>query len=65
MGCIAPRKLVLEDIRDQTLEPATPDVIHMELGFPEKAYAYRGVPGNLKIVSESEDTGSLIEWSFK
>jgi cephalosporin-C deacetylase-like acetyl esterase len=64
MGCIAPRKLVLSDIRDQLLEPASSGIISQELGFPLKAYAFMGAPGNIRIAA-AENTETLLDWSFR
>ncbi len=65
MGCLAPRKLLLEDITNQLLEPASREVIDEELDFPRKAYSFRGVPENIRIASVSDDLGSMLGWCFE
>ena len=65
MGCIAPRKLVMSDIRDQMLEPAPGGIISQELAFPLKAYAFMAAPGNIRIATADENTDILIDWSFR
>ena len=64
MGCIAPRRLLIDGIRDQTLEPALDKMVEEELAFPRKAYSFTGKPDNLKIFQAGYDIISLTEWSF-
>jgi cephalosporin-C deacetylase-like acetyl esterase len=65
MGCIAPRKLMLADIKNQILEPASSEMIKEETDFPLKAYSFRGAPDNIKIVAGADDKLSLLSWSFR
>ncbi len=64
MGCIAPRRVLIAGIRDQTLEPAPDKMVEKELAFPRKAYSFTGKPDNLKIFQAGYDIISLTEWSF-
>jgi cephalosporin-C deacetylase-like acetyl esterase len=65
IGCIAPRKVALADLMDQNLETAPAELVKQEMTFPNNAYTARGASGNLKIFSEGEFTGDLIDWSFR
>lgn len=65
IGCIAPRKVMMADIRDQMLEPASSGLISQELDFPRKAFSFRKTPENLKVETNVQDIGSLVDWSFK
>jgi hypothetical protein len=64
IGSIAPRKIVLANLKDQMLEPASTELINKELGFPRAAYAFRKAVANIKVVSSYENINSLVDWSF-
>ncbi len=49
MGCIAPRKLVLADSKNQLLETATTTELNLDLNFPKKAYTFKKAGENLQI----------------
>lgn len=59
IGAIAPRKVVLANIRNSMLEPASPEVIEDELKFPRAAYSHKKVPDNLRVVDKPEDAVSI------
>ena len=65
IGCIAPRKVVLADLQNQRLEPASGELIERDTAFPRSVYTSKNAPGNLKITSSSESAVSLVDWSFK
>ena len=65
IGCIAPRKVVLVQLKDQMLEPASAELINQELEFPRSAYAFKNASANLKIVSFYESPGSFVDWCFE
>jgi hypothetical protein len=65
LGCIAPRKVLMADIYDQMLEPASPELISQELDFPIKAFSFKKASENLKVERNYQDAGSLVDWSFK
>jgi len=54
IAAMAPRKVVLADIRNSMLQPASQEVIDDELKFPRAAYSYKKVPENLKVVDKRE-----------
>lgn len=65
IGCIAPRKVVLAGLKDQMLEPASPELINQELDFPLSVYSSKKSSENIKIVSSYTSLGSLVDWSFQ
>jgi len=65
IGCIAPRKIAIVDLKDHSLESASTDLIKLEMTFPRSVYSYKGVPDNLKIISSTNNYGDLVDWSFK
>ncbi len=65
VGCIAPRKIVLADLQNQRLEPASSELIERDTAFPRAVYSHKNAAGNLKIVSSCESLGSLVDWGFK
>jgi dienelactone hydrolase len=64
MGCIAPRKIVLADLRDPMLEPASTELIKKELEFPLSVYA-KQAPGNLKILERIDELNAIVKWGFE
>ncbi len=65
IGCMAPRKVVLVNLKDQTLESASSDLIKQEMTFPRSVYSYKGVSENLKILSSNEYSKDILNWCFK
>ena len=65
IGAIAPRKVVLADIRNSMLESASQEVIEEELKFPRAAYSYKNVPDNIRVVEKNDAAGSLTQWAFE
>jgi hypothetical protein len=64
IGCIAPRKVVLIDLKDQMLEQASADMINFDMSFPRSVYSQKGVPGNLRIITSNENSGDVVDWCF-
>ena len=64
IGSIAPRKVVLADLRDQMLEPASTDLINKEMEFPRSVYLKRA-PGNLRILEKPDDLNAILKWGFE
>jgi hypothetical protein len=65
LGCIAPRKVAITDLKDQTLEPASEKLVELELTFPQSVYSNKGTSGNLKIFPSGETSADLVDWCFK
>ncbi len=65
IGCMAPGKVAIADLRDQSLEPASEDLIKQEMTFPLSVYSQKGVPDNLKIMPSAENYGEIIDWCFR
>ncbi|MFC1542137.1 alpha/beta hydrolase family protein, partial [Candidatus Latescibacterota bacterium] len=62
IGCIAPRKVLMADIKDQTLESASAELINEELAFPRSVYSLRKMSENLKVLPSYENINTIIEW---
>ncbi len=65
IGCIAPRKVVIANPRDQMLKPASTELIIEDMEFPRSAYSFRNAAPNLKVVSEIETVDGLVDWNFE
>jgi hypothetical protein len=65
IGCIAPRKVVLADLHNQRLEPASAELIDIEAAFPWTVYKHKNAPENLRIISSYENLVSLVDWCFE
>ncbi|MBS1576861.1 MAG: acetylxylan esterase [Bacteroidetes bacterium] len=65
MGCIAPRKIILAELKDQMLEPASPELINKELKFPRSVYSFKKIAENFKVLEKMESLDSVIDWAFK
>jgi dienelactone hydrolase len=65
ISCIAPRRIVLGELKDQMLEPASAELIDQELEFPRTVYVSDNASDNMKVVSSFENYGSLIDWCFR
>jgi len=64
IGCIAPRKVVLADLQNPGLEPASGELIERDAAFPRSVYSQKNAAGNLRIISSYESLGSLVDWGF-
>ena len=64
IGCIAPRKVLMADIRNQMLEQASAAVINQELDFPRQAFLFKKASEYLKVEPDYPDKAILLEWSF-
>jgi dienelactone hydrolase len=64
MGCVAPRKLALVGLKDHMKEPASKGLMDKELSFPLAVFSQKNVKGNINIFPSSQETGSVIDWSF-
>ncbi len=65
IGCLAPRRVVLSGLKNQLLEPASDQVIQLDMAFPKEVYTTMDASQNLKISSSQEDISSLVEWCFE
>jgi len=64
-GCIAPRKLVLAELKDQMNQPASKTLIDEELAFPRSVYSFENVSENFKVLPSYENLSSIIDWCFE
>ena len=65
MGSIAPRKIALVDLKNQLRQTISEEYLNTELAFPFAVYSLKNKPGNIKIVSDTVDLNSIIDWGFK
>lgn len=65
IGCLAPRKVILAELTDQMLEPASEALIHQEMEFPIQAFTSQNAREHLRIIPNAEDILSLLEWTFQ
>jgi hypothetical protein len=65
IGCIAPRKISLVELKDQMKQSAPTDFINSELLFPRLVYSSRNAPGNISIIPAAEDLSSVVKWGFE
>jgi cephalosporin-C deacetylase-like acetyl esterase len=64
IGCIAPRKVAIKDLKDQALEPAAEELVKLELTFPLSVFSNKGASDNLKIFPSGESSADLVDWCF-
>ena len=64
VGCIAPRKIVLAQLKDQMKKPASKELVDAQLLFPRSIYADKSSTKNLNIITDEEDISSVINWCF-
>jgi len=64
IGCIAPGKIALIDIKDQMKKTAPGKVVDEEMQFPRAVYELKKSPDNLRILPSSADILSVIKWGF-
>ena len=65
IGCIAPRKVALIDIKDHNLQSASEDNIKEDMAFPLSVFSAKGAQGNIKINASAESYGELVDWCFR
>ena len=62
ISCIAPRKVVLIKLKDQMLEPASEEMIRLELEFPCSVYNLKKASENIDIISSDVEPGHIINF---
>ena len=65
IGCIAPRKIALVELKDQMKQPASEELIDEELSFPRSVYSLKNVAKNLNILPSAEDIDPVVGWCFE
>ncbi len=65
VGCIAPRKLLLAELKDEMNVSASEALIDQELAFPRSVYSFKIASENLKVMPYYESLGSIIDWCFE
>jgi len=64
IGCVAPRKVLLAQLKDQMLDPASEALISEDMEFPRASYTSKNASANIKIVSSYDNLVSLVDWCF-
>ncbi len=64
IGCIAPRKVALLDLKDQMKQTAKQELLDIDLAFPRVVYSQKGVSGNLKVIPSTDNIVSVAGWCF-
>ena len=64
IGCIAPRKVVIIDLKDHALETSSSEVISQEMIFPLSVYSYLGVQDDLRFIPAHEYSEAVVDWCF-
>jgi dienelactone hydrolase len=65
IGCIAPRKVTMADLKDHSFKSASEDLIKQEMAFPISVYSSDGIPGNFTISALTGNTVDLVEQGFR
>jgi len=65
-ACLAPRKLLLLNLKDQQKEPASEDLVQKEFSFTRSAYALKNASDRIRIVAGEPEkhVSSMIGWLF-
>lgn len=65
LGCVAPRKICLSDMKDQLNKPVSKELTDRDLSFPLNVYSQKNAAENINIVTLPDDISSLVGWGFK
>jgi dienelactone hydrolase len=65
IGCMAPRKVGIVDVRDQLKKPAPAALIDDEFSFPVSVFNSKNASGNLKIMPSAGDIDKAVDWCMK
>jgi dienelactone hydrolase len=65
IGCVAPRKIALVELKDQMKQPASKELIHEELSFPRNIYSLKNVSKNMNIMPSNQDLTTVVDWCFE
>jgi len=67
VGCVAPRKVILFELKDHIKERASSELINKELDFPRSVYNSKNASENLKVLDYDSyyDFDSVLDWWIK
>jgi hypothetical protein len=65
IGAMAPRKVLLVGLQDAKLEPASEQLIQLEMNFPRAAYASKKASQQLEIKPTTDPIAVMVEACFK
>ena len=64
IGCIAPRKIILAEVKDQLKQPASQELIKGEFNFTRSVYSVKNAQDNLKVIP-SKDFVEFLKWLYE
>jgi hypothetical protein len=64
-GSLAPRRVALVGLRDQTGKPASDGVVDKELLFPKSVYSNLKASENIRILPATESLSAVVAWSLE
>jgi hypothetical protein len=62
LACVAPRKIVLAEIKDQLQQPAAKNITDEELSFPLRVYSVKNAGRNFIIKPAADDVVASADW---
>ncbi len=62
IACISPQKVILTDLKNHMLEPASDELIKEEMEFPLSVYKSQGYGENFRVLTEPPDLLTLLRW---
>jgi len=67
VGCVAPRKIILFELKDHMKEKASSELVNKELDFPRSVYNSKNASENLKILYYDSEYNfdSVLDWWIK
>jgi len=64
IGCVAPRRIVLVELKDQMKQIAAKELVDEELKFPLTVYSQQNAANNIVIMPHTEDISSIADKCF-
>ncbi len=64
IGCMAPRKIALVELKDQMNKPAPDDLVGDELKYPLSVYSKRDAANNIRVIPYTNDLVVVANWCF-
>lgn len=65
IGCMAPRKIALVELKDQMKQPASKELIEEELAFPLAVYSVGNLTKRMNILSTADVISTIVGWCFE
>ena len=64
IGCVAPRRIVIVELKDQMKQIAARELVDEELKFPLAVYSQKNAANNITILPHDEDISSIADKCF-